>query len=194
MRILLQEILVVLLRQIELGLIGWRKIFLADLGDGQQRLFAQAGRRIVVNQIFISLDRALEIAGLELLAHAAIEIGDVLDRRGNFHRVGRDQVDAAVGRNQIFVIAHGALAFRLGFQCGPLRFGAFELILGRGPPRHDVILRSRRGNGDKGECNNQCEAKGQRKRSQSQSGQTKSSPPRYTPRQGRCKIEPDFWA
>jgi len=35
--------------------------------------------RIFMNEIFVSFDGRIEISRLELLAHSAIEIGDVFD-------------------------------------------------------------------------------------------------------------------
>ena len=150
-RILLQKILVVLLCQVRL-----REIVFTDLCDGQQRLFAIFRFGIVANQKLVVLDGRIEVLGLELLAHSAVEIGDVLDGRRNLRRPRRNQVDAAVGRNQILVIPHGALALGLGFERGAQRFRAFKLPLSRGAPGKIVFLRGGRRDAANAQRHDQC--------------------------------------
>src|SRR6266581_2887885 len=140
-RILLEKILIVLLRQVRLG-----EIVFADLRDGHERLFAVFRFGIVANQKLVGLDGRIEVLGLELLAHSAVEIGGDLDGRRNLRRPRRNQVDAAVGRNQVFVIAQRAFAFGFGFQRGAQRFRAFKLPLRRGAAGKIAFLRGGRRN------------------------------------------------
>jgi len=102
-----------------------------------------------MNQIFVSFDGGIEISRLELLAHSAVELGDVSDGCGNLHGAGRDQVDATVDRNDVLVISQRALALGLGFQHCAERLRPFKLSLGRGAARGIVFLRGCRQGGTK---------------------------------------------
>ena len=88
------------------------QIVLFDLGNGQHRVLAITAGRIFAQQKLIGIDGRLVILFVEEIAHGAIQLGDLIQRSGNFGGVRRDQVHALIRADQGSVVLERAAHFR----------------------------------------------------------------------------------
>ncbi len=107
------------------------QIVLFDLRDGQHRVLAITAGWIFAQQKLEGIDGALVILFVKQIAHGAIQLGDLIQRRGNFRSVRRDQIHALIVANQGSVVLERAGVFRTRFERLAVFFRAVELSLGR---------------------------------------------------------------
>src|SRR6201988_2224959 len=107
---------------------GIMQVVLLDLRDRQQRIFAVLAGWIVLKQKLVGIDRALVVLHVEQITHGAIQRGDFIDRRRDFHRMGRNEIYTLVFGDQGLVILQGADGFRASFESLAVLFGARKLV------------------------------------------------------------------
>src|SRR5712692_11852922 len=88
---------------------------------------------IFVQQELIGVRRQLVVAAAKAIAHFGVQLGHRQQRIGNFAGMRRDQIHAAVTRNDLLVFGKLALVRRLAVQLRAQIFGA-RILRGSGLP------------------------------------------------------------